>query len=333
MSVEDPFRRSAEIADAVRGLYPRRVTRVQNTIKRVVAVELKTNDRIDPGDRLGGPAFDTRDTRVCVGHSFRPYVTDLGSFPEGVAPQFVRLGVSVTRSAADAGITISYEEAEGWLRAALGVEWSDYAYHYGATTDCRSPASYFRFGVIIDRTGRSLLAPDNFDWTRIDGEGTVARKIVPDPANFELIEQLERTGPYSDTSAYRDPRTTPDGRWGLAVTTANPDPSSIRAFDALVDRLSVRGLIDTRFIPHAVHLAGATAVVEFRRLGVDRIFRESVPVPTEEDLRIRPESGEWALQFGYHPPVFPLEPNQWASGLCTHWTEMFAYGPLGKFAE
>ncbi|MCJ0902527.1 hypothetical protein [Rhodococcus sp. ARC_M6] len=333
MSVEDPFRRSAEIADAVRAWYPRRITRLQSNIKRVVSVELKTNDRTDPGDRLGGPAFDTRDTRVCVGHSFRPYVTDLGSFPAGVAPQFVRLGVSVTRSAADAGITISYEEAEGWFRAALGVEWSDYAYQYGATTDFRSPASYFSFGVIIDRTGRPLLTPDNFDWTRIDGEGTVARKIVPDPANVGLIEQLDRIGPCIDTSAYRDPRITPDGRWVLAVTTANPDPSSIRAFDALVDRLRVRGLIDTRFVPHAVHLAGSTAVVEFRRVGVDRNFRESVPVPTEEDLRIRPESGEWVLQLGYRPSVFPQEPDQWALGLCAHWTEMFAYGPLGKIAE
>lgn len=328
------------VAQLVRCNHPDVITRLRNHIDLLVTSRGRSGDRLGPDERLQGPASRDETTRVVVACSFHPYSDDLGTFVPETGPVFVRVRVvgrrlSPTepplRTIGSPNAAIPVTEAEGWVRAALGDRWADYAYEY---RDAREPtasrAASFRFGLLLDRTAAPMLAPDNFDWSRIDGpnENTV-RKLAPSAVNVPLQQHLSKFGPYAATADHLDPRTTPDGRWRVRVDSRNADPGTLDTFTLLADRLCIRGVVDTRFVPLSLDLEGRIATLVYQLTGSPALYDADVPIPTEPELRVPPTDRTWVEQYGHHPPIFPLTAEQWASGLCAFWTEMVAYGRIG----
>ncbi|WP_156399560.1 hypothetical protein [Rhodococcus sp. Leaf278] len=327
------------VAQFVRRSHPVVITRLRNRIELLVTSRGRSDDRLGPHERLQGPASRDETIRVVVACSFHPYTDDLGTFPPETGPVFVRVRVAGRRlpptepplrtiGPPDAPIPVT--EAEGWVRAALGDRWADYAYEYGDGREPTASAAAFRFGVILDRTAAPMLAPDNFDWSRIDGptENGV-RKLAASAGNAVLQQYLSEFGPYAATSRYLDPSTTPDGRWRVRVDSRNADPGTLDTFTALANRLRIRGVVDTRFVPLSLDLEGRTANLVYQLTGSPALYDAHVPIPTEPELRVPPTDRTWGEQYGYYPPVIPLTAEQWASGLCAFWTEMVAYGRIG----
>ncbi|WP_338891932.1 hypothetical protein [Rhodococcus sovatensis] len=336
MSPADRARGAASLADTVRRRHPERVQRIRGVIERQVASDLELDERIAPGEHLQGTALQAGpDTTVAVGHSFYPHTSDLGTFPSDAAPHLMRIKVGGfdsphIRSLAHASTPITSIEAEGWMRAALGDEWADYAYRvdYRNKVDFDAPATMFRFAVVVDRSGTALLAPTDFDWARVDlNDARTVRKVEPVAPNHTLSAHLAEHGSFVDAASYRPPGIDSDGRWELAVTTVNPNPGSMPAFAALGTALCIRGNVDTGFIPEALDLTGTTGTLQYRRRGRDGIFHRTFPIPDAE-----PIAGELSpnheRSWSYPAMVTPTTPVQWASGLIPHWREMFAYGPL-----
>ncbi|OZC87118.1 hypothetical protein CH254_15620 [Rhodococcus sp. 06-412-2C] len=327
------------VAQFVSRSHPAVITRLHNHIQLLVTSRGRSDDRLGPHERLQGPASRDETIRVVVACSFHPYTDDLGTFPPETGPVFVRVRVVGRRlpptepplrtiGPPDAAIPVT--EAEGWVRAALGEWWADYAYEYSDHREPTAPAAWFRFGVILDRTAAPMLAPDNFDWSRIDGPAeNGVRKLASSAGNAFLQQHLSEVGPYAATARYLDPRTTPDGRWRVRVDSHSAYPGTLDTFTALANRLRIRGVVDTRFVPISLDLEGGTATLVYQLTGSPALYDAHVPIPTEPELRVLPTDQTWGARYGYHPPVFPLTADQWASGLCAFWSEMVAYGRIG----
>ncbi|MDV8020087.1 hypothetical protein [Rhodococcus sp. IEGM 1330] len=329
------------VAQFVSRSHPAVITRLHNHIQLLVTSRGRSDDRLGPHERLQGTASRDETIRVFVACSFRPYTDDLGTFPSETGPVFVRVRVvgrqlpptePPLRTIGPPDAPIPVTEAEGWVRAALGDRWADHAYEYrdGRDSIAAAAAASFRFGVILDRTATPVLAPDNFDWSRIDNPTENAvRKLAPSAGNTSLQQRLSTFGPYAATARYLDPRTTPDGRWRVRVDSRNADPGTLDTFTVLADRLRIRGVVDTRFVPLSLDLEGRIARLVYQLTGSPALYDAHVPIPTEPELRVRPTDRTWIDHYGYHPPALPLTAEQWASGLCAFWTEMVAYGRIG----
>lgn len=328
-----------EVAARVRLLYPGAVALLRQAIHSTVTSEGRSDIRLRPDQRLYGPSIADNDTRVLVSHSFHPYANDLGTFPPGSAPMFVRVAVSAYRmsesepplqwqSGPTAGISVT--EAEGWLRGGLGDQWADFAYLRSESQDVPERAGRYRFGFVMDVTGSPMLVPNNFDWSRVDGQlEENVRKIEPSPANIALRQQILREGPFADPTAYLDPRTTADGRWRIEASVREADRDAVEAIGLLADLLSIRGYVHSALVPLSLHLSGRTATLTYRLGDRPEVYDAAVPVPSRADMSAPAVSTDWIERFGYHPPTFPMTTEQWARGLCAFWTEMVAYGRIG----
>ncbi|OZC76953.1 hypothetical protein CH274_20040 [Rhodococcus sp. 06-418-5] len=163
--------------------------------------------------------------------------------------------------------------------------------------------------MILDRTAAPMLAPDNFDCSRIDGptENGV-RKLAPSAGNTFLQQHLSEAGPYAATARYLDPRTTADGRWRVRVDSHSAYPATLDTFTALANRLRIRGVVDTRFVPLSLDLEGRTATLVYQLTGSPALYDAHVPIPTKPELRVPPTDQTWGARYGYHPPVFHSRP-------------------------
>ena len=330
---------AADVAARIRTRHRGPITLLQNDIRSMVTSEGRSDMRLRPDQRLYGPSVYDDATRIVVGHSFHPYTADLGTFPADRVPTFVRVVVSAyllapsappLRVQSDPTAEVSLVEAEGWFRAGVGEEWADHAYLRAADDAIPARAGVYRFGLILDVTGVPLLAPTNFEWSRVDGRPDHGiLKLAPSDANTVLRERILREGPFADPSAYLDPRTTPDGRWRIETSLLDADDDAAATFRMLTDLLRVRGGVHTRFIPVAFHLVGRSATLTYRLVGRPGIYDATVPIPSPADLASPPPPGDHVGRYGYHPPVFPMTAGQWAHGLCAFWMEMVAYGRIG----
>ncbi|OZC76952.1 hypothetical protein CH274_20035 [Rhodococcus sp. 06-418-5] len=106
------------------------ITRLRNHIELLVTSRGRSDDRLGPHERLQGPASRDETIRVVVACSFRPYTDDLGTFPPETGPVFVRVRVvgrrlpptePPLRTVGPPDAPSPVTEAEGWVRAALGV--------------------------------------------------------------------------------------------------------------------------------------------------------------------------------------------------------------------
>ncbi len=330
---------AADVAARIRTRHPGPIAFLQHDIRSMVMSGGRSDIRLRPDQRLYGPSVYDDATRIVVGHSFHPYTADLGTFPADSLPMFVRVVVSAyplapsappLRVQSDPTAEVSLVEAEGWFRAGMGDEWADYAYLRAADDAIPARAGVYRFGLILDVTGAPLLAPTNFEWSRVDGRPDRGiHKLAPSDANIVLRERILREGPFADPSAYLDPRTTPDGRWRIETSVRDADDDTAATFWMLTDLLRVRGGVHTRFVPVAFHLVGRSATLTYRLVGRPGIYDATVPIPSSTDLASTPSQGDHVGRYGYHPPVFPMTAGQWAHGLCAFWMEMVAYGRIG----
>ncbi|MDZ7910233.1 MAG: hypothetical protein U5O16_00045 [Rhodococcus sp. (in: high G+C Gram-positive bacteria)] len=117
----------------------------------------------------------------------------------------------------------------------------------------------------------------------------------------------------------------------MATSCRQPQrsPGTLDAVTALADRVRIRGLGHTRFVPLSLDLEGRTARLVYQFTGSPALYDADVPIPTEPELQVPPTDRSWGEQYGYHPPVFPLTAEDWASALCAFWTEMVAYARIG----
>lgn len=337
MSTTDRLQESLQVARAVSSAHQNEISRFRNWVQRAIIAGFRSEDRIAGPDRLRGPSVVDRSTVVSVRHSFSPTGRDLAS-PTLISPRFFRIevrgSISPGLNPGSSAPTVAYSEAEGWLRAALGPRWADYAYHLVSRSpaNCYEPASSVRFAVIIDSAGSPLLAPTDFEWPKFTGQDdVVVRKIDPHPQNRVLIANLIRNGPFDVPSGKQARGIVRDKQIDLIVGMNRPEPSSIPAFRALVSALRTPARVDSRFLPLAATLNGTTGLVEFRREGHVQVFHEAFPVPTYEHLTTVPSSSEsWTALYGFPSMSIPATPCTWAAGLCAYWREGVAYGGLGS---
>ncbi len=174
------------IADALRHTYPVQIARLQKSITSYLAAGFSV-DRIALADRLTGPSLlAASEAYIAVGHSYRPFTEQPGSFAVDASPHLLRIQVGGfnsphIRTMVDAASPVTVVEAEGWLRAALGQRWADHAYQYGLVEDLHASAHTVRFTVVLDSRGNPLVVPDDFDWARFDRDHRVwVRKLDPE---------------------------------------------------------------------------------------------------------------------------------------------------------
>lgn len=174
------------IADALRHTYPVQIACLQKSILAYLATGFSV-DRIALVDRLIGPSLlATSEAYIAVGHSYYPFTEELGTFAVDASPRLVRIQVGGfssphIRTMMDAASPITAVEAEGWLRAALGQRWADYAYQYGSAEDLDASAHRVRFAVVLDSRGDPLVVPDDFDWGKFDrGHPLWVRRLDPE---------------------------------------------------------------------------------------------------------------------------------------------------------
>ncbi|MDH6288016.1 hypothetical protein [Rhodococcus opacus] len=128
---------------------------------------------------MSGRSVETPHCVVTV-HSSCDDPSARGSFPDSVGARQLSVWITSSgmrvRSFDDlAWKPLSRSESEGWARAVLGPEWSNSAYRVHAQRNERGRWPVL-FVVFVDRNGRPLTAPDDFDWGQA-GVGSPARPM------------------------------------------------------------------------------------------------------------------------------------------------------------
>lgn len=243
-----------------------------------------------------GPAEAAPGTVVEVTHTFQD-ADDLGSFPLGAAHACIRIHVhgfrkspESQRSATRDRVLLPRNESEGWARAVLGVNWSDYAYELiGHGQRAGTSPLQTVYVVFVDDECRPLLAPDNLSFSRLWMGRFEPRKLLPDSSNRSLNKQIIDHGPFAETESIRDPRTDPDGGWSIEISGDDPDSlnrTAREAFDYFCQAVRIRGAVSSRFRTERVELDGHHVKVVFQWNQNPNLFALSMRLPFDnKDFR------------------------------------------------
>jgi hypothetical protein len=273
-------------------LKPIEVQMNTNLIARVEAQVAEQTQRRVHRTTIHGTSVLLPDTRVDVRVGRRD-ASDLGSFPPNVAP-FAKTAV-VHAYPDEPGMhrpgrvrtAISDDEAEAWVRVAFGEKVSDYAYQIHVDIPDRLrrqiPPHQKWFVVLVDEHDEPMLAPDNFRWGLIFFTRTEPRKLHA--INDSLREQLASTGPYVDTTLFRDPRTDADGGWTVDVVgdIQSSTPVARDAVEAAHRIFRRRGVVTTDFQTKRLVVDGTTLQIHFRWKNNPDVFAISVRIPQSDN--------------------------------------------------
>ncbi|MCD2135936.1 hypothetical protein LQ424_29375 [Rhodococcus qingshengii] len=239
--------------------------------------------------KIEGPAILDESLWIEVNVRYFP-VEDLGSFPPDRDPP---LGIEVrVRATSDrlpspeqGRIADRAIEVKAWARATLGDSWS-------SSTYCLRPEEidkaneYFdsrSFMVIVDRTGKAIHAPANFDFNRasmVDSPLAVTEFLISEDSSENTSEYM-----FSSTETFRDPSTNEDGTWKVNIVELNKvGGDSISTIQDLVSLLSVRGTVDHRFKPTSILLNNGEASLHFKILPREDEHRLKFDIPTRHEL-------------------------------------------------
>ncbi|RRQ29259.1 hypothetical protein DK926_05090 [Rhodococcus sp. Eu-32] len=291
--------------------------------KLIALVEAQVTEQPQHRQReymLSGQSVLLPDTRVDVRVDRRD-AGDLGSFPSSVTP--FALTAVVHAYPLEPGMSrpgrvraaISDDEAEAWARVAFGHHLSDYAYQLRIDIPDRLrrqiPPHQKWFVVVVDEHGEPMLAPDNFRWGLIFYTRSRPRKLHA--VNGSLCDQLASSGPYVDTTPFRDPRTDADGGWTVDVVgdTKSLTPVARDAVEAAHRIFRRRGAVTTDFQTKRLVVDGTTLQIHFRWKNNPNVFVISARIPQSDSDFIGPP--------GHNP-------SAWMSTVAQEYSEEFHTG-------
>ncbi len=205
-------------------------------------------------------------------------------------------------------------ESEGWARAVLGAEWSEYTYALRASAGDHQWRQGFL--VLVDREQQPIPVPPDFFFSgATNGSGDIAVRPLALSANGEIATE------YVAVRAGDEPP-----HWPVELSGEGPD--EVRpAAQALLDQLRVKAAVDNRFRLLSMQLDGSAAVVGFERLDTGESLQHTIQLPRMRDLT---EDSDYFRRSTPRLP-FPLaSPQEWAQFICGFFQEQFRTGFLGR---